>query len=256
MDTGSPSLDPSALAEAIAAAQGWWAEAGVDLLFEDEAQSWLSDPEAEQATPAGPAPFVPPVLAEPEAPPPAALGGEPAAWPQTLEAFGAWWTSDPSLDAGGLGPRLAPRGPAGSPLMVLVPMPEEGDADRLLDGPQGRLLAGFAAAAGIDPDSLFVAAALPRCMAAPDWAGLASRGLGEVLRHLVALAAPERLLVLGNDILPLLAHDPAISAPGRGQLAIQGRSLPMLAHYQPARLLGHARLRAGLWRHWLDWTDG
>jgi hypothetical protein len=29
----------------------------------------------------------------------------------------------------------------------------------------------------------------------------------------------------------------------------------MLTSYAPERLLEHARLRAGLWRAWLDWTD-
>jgi hypothetical protein len=28
-----------------------------------------------------------------------------------------------------------------------------------------------------------------------------------------------------------------------------------LAGYAPAHLLEHARLRARLWRQWLDWTD-
>lgn len=251
------------LAEAIAAAQAWWREAGVDLDYAEEARSWLADP-AEQAgtaarSPAPQAPAAPVAPARPEAARPR-IGGDRAAWPQRVEDFPAWWMAESSLDFGGLGPRVPPRCAAGAPLMVLVPMPESDDAERLLSGPEGRLVAGFALAAGLDPDAIAIASALPRHMAGPDWAGLAAQGLGDVLLHLLSLAAPKRLLVLGRDILPLLGHDPAISAPGPGVLSIQGPSgteaLPILTHYAPARLLGHARLRSGLWRHWLDWTDG
>jgi DNA polymerase len=250
-----PERAPS-LADAIAAAQEWWREAGVDLTFEDEATTWLAEP----ADPADGAPAKaqerrapPPPPASPPAP---RLGGDAATWPQDLDQFTSWWLDDASLDAGGLGPRIAPRGGVGAPLMIVVPMPEDGDDQVLLSGPEGRLLAGFALAAGIDPAALYIASALPRRMVSPDWTGLAERGLGDLLRHHVALAAPQRLLVLGRDILPLLAHDPAISAPGRQELQVQGTRLPMLAHYAPARLLAHAALRAGLWQRWLEFTDG
>lgn len=246
---------PHTLAEAVAAAQAWWRDAGVDLDYTDTAQGWLADPAEQAAQKTKPPAFTPP------APPPPApkirMGGDPATWPTDLPAFRAWWLEEPTLDAGGMNPRVAPRGEAAAPLMVMVPMPEKDDGDVLLSGPEGRLIQGFATAAGIDPAALHIMAALPRHMAAPDWAGLGADGLGEVLRHYIALAAPRRLLVLGRDVLSLIGHDLAQDAPGPGEIAIQGlEKLPMLAHYAPARLLGHAGSRAGLWRHWLDWTNG
>ncbi|OYW46601.1 MAG: hypothetical protein B7Z08_08635 [Sphingomonadales bacterium 32-68-7] len=240
---------PPPLAESLAAALDWWREAGVDLAFHDEPQTWLKadEPDAEAA-----GSHAPPAT---EALPLPRLGGDPAAWPRDFEAFRHWWLAEPSLDTGGLGSRLAPRGPAGAPLMIAVPMPEAEDSETLLSGPHGRLLANMAHAMGFAPDAVLVAAALPRHASVPDWAALTAGGLGAVLQHLIALAAPQRLIVLGRDILPLLAHDPAQDAPAAREITIHGRAVPALSGYAPGRLLEHPRLRADLWRSWLDWTE-
>jgi DNA polymerase len=235
------------LAESIAAAQAWWREAGVDLAFHDEPQGWLADEAPPVEVKAAPARVAPP--------PKPRVGGDPAAWPQDLAAFRRWWLEEPSLDDGGVNPRLAPRGEAGAALMLLVPMPEAGDRDTLLSGAEGRLLTSLATAMGLAPEQVYLAAALPRHTALPDWERLSADGLGEVLLHHVRLANPRRLLVLGTRILPLLGHDPAQAAPAVSELAIQDRSVPVLTSYAPERLLGNARQRAGLWQRWLDWTD-
>jgi DNA polymerase len=171
-----------------------------------------------------------------------------------LAAFRQWWLEETTLDAGGLAPRIAPRGERGAKLMLLVPMPEADDRDSLLSGPEGRLLASLATAMGLAPDQLYLAAALPRHTPAADWERLGAEGLGEIVLHHIRLAAPERLIVLGSRILSLLGHDPAQAAPAVSELAIHGAPVPMLTSYAPERLLEHARLRAGLWRAWLDWT--
>jgi len=238
------------LAERIAAAQAWWREAGVDYAYADEPRAWLTEPAGEPA----PSPAVREAVAAP--PPPPAIGGDRAGWPQDLAAFGRWWLEEPGLDEGGSWPRVAPRGPAGARLMLLAPMPEADDRDALLGGPQGRLLASFALAAGLEPEAVYWAAALPRHTPLPDWPRLAADGLGEVLRHHIALASPQRLIVLGRDVLPLLGHDPAQASPAVSELEIQGGKLELLASFSPARLLDGARQRADLWRRWLEWTEG
>lgn len=238
------------LAEQVAAAQAWWREAGVDFAFADEPQAWLAEPaDEEPAAPQAPAAAVPEIVARPR------IGGDPSGWPQELAAFGAWWVELPHF-GGGMRPRLAPRGPRGAPLAVLVPMPEPDDADSLLSGPQGRLVHSMALAMGFDPDAIYLAAAMPSHEAVPDWAGLARDGLGEVLRHHLALAAPERLIVLGRDVSPLLRHDWTQPAPAVDEIEIQGRKLPLMTSYSPARLLEQPRLRKALWRQWLDWSEG
>lgn len=247
--TATMNARPSpSLADSIAAAQAWWREAGVDLDFQDEPRAWLASPAADEA----PSPVATP--APPSPPPIPAIGGDRAAWPQDLTAFHQWWLSESSLDEGGTYPRIAARGEPGAPLMMLVPMPEAEDSETLLSGPQGRLLHSLALAMGANPDGIYVAAALPRHMAMPDWPGLAARGQGDILSHQIELAAPERLLVLGRGILSLLGHDPAQGAPVPNEFTIQDRSVPLLASFSPARLLENARLRAGLWRRWLNWT--
>lgn len=235
---------PPTLADSIAAAQGWWREAGVDFVYHDEPTTWLAPQPAGDVAIAAPA-------AEP-APERPRIGGNPSLWPSDLGAYARWW-----LEAPGLGPvagRIPPRGPANAPLMVVVPMPEAEDADTLLAGPQGRLLGNMARAMGFAPDAVYFAPALARHVPLPDWPALAADGLGDVLRHHVALANPARLIVLGGDILPLLGHDPAQAAPAVSELAIQQRQLPLMSSYAPGRLLDHPRLRAELWRRWLDWT--
>ena len=152
-------------------------------------------------------------------------------------------------------PRLAPRGEADAAVLMLVPMPEAGDSDVLLSGAQGRLLASFATAAGLAPAAVAVAAALPRYAPHPDWDGLAARGHGDVLLHLLALARPKRLMVFGRNILPLLGHVPAQAAPVLSELTIQGRATPLLVAYTPENLLGSPRACKALWQRWLEWTD-
>jgi DNA polymerase len=239
---------PPTLAESIAAAQAWWREAGVDLAFHDDPQSWLAD-----ETPAAePAPAVAKKLAEP---PPSRIGGDPSGWPQDLPAFRRWWLEEPSLDERGSHPRIPPRGEAGGALMLLVPMPEADDSGSLLSGSEGRLLASLTTAMSLAPEAVYLAAALPRYTALPDWERLRAEGLGEILLHHIRLADPKRLIVLGTRILPLLGHDPAQAAPAVSELAIHGATVPLLTSYAPERLLSNGRQRAGLWQRWLDWTD-
>ena len=243
----------------LAAVLDWWRGAGVDCAFVDTPRRWLQEPAAPAApaaaAAASPRQIPPAPAAAPERP---RIGGDPAAWPQDLEAFRRWWVEDPALDpAAGHGPapRVPPRGQAGAALMVLVPMPEEQDTATLLSGPQGRLVAAMARAMGLAPAALYLASALPRPVTLPDWRALAVDGLGAVLRHHLALAAPQRILVLGRDILPLIEHDPAQAPPAIHHLEVGGRQVPVLASYAPGHLIDHARLRAGLWRQWLDFTD-
>jgi len=245
------------LADSVAAAIAWWRDAGVDCSFTEEPQAWLADPAEERESETAAPVRKPAKEAEPAAPAIPRIGGDRADWPSEVAAFRQWWLEEPSLDLNAPHPRIAPRGEAGAPLMVLVPMPEEEDREALLSGAQGRLVASMAQAMGHSAEAVYLAAALPRHMAVPDWAGLAEAGLGEILRHHIALARPERLIVLGRSIPPLIGHDPAQGTPHAFEIPIDSGAIPALASYAPERLLQQPRLRAGLWRRWLDWTgDG
>ena len=247
-----PSPAPSPLASDIAAALDWWREAGVDATFTDAPRKWLKDPEAAQAPMAKPA-------IKADAPPPApkaTLGGNRALWPQDLAAFQQWWLTEPSLDEGGLAPRVAPRGEAGAELMVVVAMPEESDRDMLLSGRIGTLLDSFLAAAGMPSDKVYRAAVLPRHTPLADWRAVADEGIGAVLAHHVELARPKRLLAFGRNIPPLCGHDPAQGAQNLRSFNHEGGRVSALYEVGLDRLLEKPGLRSRFWQRWLDWTDG
>lgn len=245
---------PSPLAADIAAALYWWRQAGVDATFVDAPRKWLGEPKGAAPPPAPPAAAN--TVQEPPPPPLTLIGGDRAAWPQDLAQFQQWWLEEPSLDEGGLAPRIAPVGQAGAELMVLVDMPEETDRDRLLSGPAGKLLDGFLNAAGLGMTQVYCASVLPRNTPLADWSAIAAEGMGAVLAHHVALARPKRVLVFGQNILPLCGHDPAQGAQNLRSFNHEGGTVPALAEASVDRLLGNWRLRARLWKRWLDWTDG
>ena len=241
------------LADHYAAALDWWREAGVDYDWQDEAHTLLADPAAKKAKAdkADSAPAPQPRKAAPEPPAEKPLGGDPSGWPATLADFAPWWLAEPSLDAGGLFPRMAPRGAAGASLMVLVPMPEAEDANVLLSGQQGRLVANMLRAMGIAGDAAYIAAALPRHTPSADWDGIGRAGMGAVLRHHITLAAPQRVLLLGQNLPPLLG---LAKRPGVAMLEAGSATVPCFASFAPDVLLANAPRRAELWRGWLEWT--
>lgn len=248
----------SPLANDIAAALDWWREAGVDCAFEDEPVNWLKPPETapQAAPPPREQPMQTTARPAPAAPPVPAIGGDRDAWPDSAEAFAPWWLSEPSLDFGGSGPRVPPRGAPGAALMVLVPMPEREDRDTLLSGPQGELLARFLGKAEVATEGVYFAAALPRYMPHPDWSGLRQAGLGRIVQHHIALARPQRVLLMGNDIPPLLGHNPAQNPAFSLDLNHRGGSVPALAARSLEHMLNIPSARSRFWREWQDWTTG
>lgn len=239
------------IAAQIAGALEWWRDAGVDADFADDPHDWLARepaPEAEDFTP-----FVLPAAAAAAAPR-ELLGGDPEAWPQDLGAFQAWWLAEPSLDHGDLARRVAPRGTGDAELMILVPDPEEADADLLLSGPHGKLLRAITGALGLDDSQVYLASALPRRTPMPDWNQLSADGLAAVVRHHIALARPKRLLTFGQGVSSLLGNDPANNPAFLPAINHDGRSLPLLAAMDLAALLARPRAKAGLWQRLLDWT--
>lgn len=264
-----PASDPRL---ALKAVLDWWREAGVDHAYGDEPRAWLAElpaPEVaanpsgtaqpeQRAAPPLPA-YAPPVFA-PAGPPAGAQIARLDALPANLADFRAWWLSEPTLDHGQVAGRVPPRGTRHAALMVLVDHPEAEDRERLLSGPQGRLLDAMLramglAGSGVAGDAVYVAACLPRHMPLPDWAALEAAGLGQVVRHHIALVQPQRLLVFGRHILPLLGHDPAKSAEPLRCFNHQGVTVPLLSARSLAALADKPRMKARLWQEWLDWTQ-
>lgn len=248
------------IAEAFEAALAWWRDAGVDCAFRDEPARWIEiaqtpvDKDDSQTLQAQSrennpekAPQVSTSLSESEL--------DPVVWPRDLESFRAWWLAEPALDEGRTSGRVPPRGVRGATLMIVVPEPEAEDRDRLLSGPQGTLLAAVLSAMSVTEEQIYLASVLPRHTPAVDWNDLATRGMGDLLSHHIALVGPQRLLILGSNILPLISN-----APPQGSAVLQsfqhaGMNIPLLAARSLPALRERPRWKADLWRSWLEWTE-
>ena len=248
-------------ADALEAALDWWREAGVEDDYQDEATSWLAEPEVEQAVTSRK-----PVKApeEPKQTPldrafensgatkPIAAQGSPL--PQTLENFREWWMSDKSLHPSGPESRLPPRGVAGAKVMILVPEPIDGDSEALVSGAPGKFLDAMLNAMGIAPHEAYVASALPAPLALPDWSDMAERGLGAVTQHHVSLAKPRRVLALGRSLAPLFGIEPALAREPNVVKAGED-TLPLLLAPDLDELMRSAPRRRAFWNRWLEWTE-
>lgn len=237
----------------------WWREAGVDADFSDVASGWLAEPEPENAVAAPPPPAPPPIerktalqraLEQPEG---ANEAIDHTALPDSLEKFRSWWMTEPSLGEGALDRRVPPRGVAEAKLMLLLPQPFEDDAEGLLTGGAAPFVAAMLRAMGIAEHQTYLASTLPAPMAMPDWAQLAAAGLGGVLRHHIALARPQRVVLFGRaqlalfDIPPERARDPLVLDCG-------GREVALLAAPDLRNLARSPLRRENFWNRWLDWT--
>lgn len=252
--------DIRARAPALAAAAfDWWRDAGVDCAFVDDPQDWLAEARArDQAGSGAPRPVPARKVAEtPAVTDIPRIGGPRDQWPATLADFPSWWLSEPSLAAAGL-PRVPPAGPAQAGLMVLVAMPEEDDSETLLSGRAGRLLDAMLAAMGLPRAQTYIAAALPARIAAPDWTHLAETGMGDILAHHVALAAPRRMLVFGRSgISTLMGNDSPNNAANLDSFNHDGGRVPAASAHDLEAMLARPALKAGIWSRWLEWTtDG
>lgn len=238
---------------ALTAALDWWRDAGVDGPFVDEPQDWLAA--VATTAPPPPAPLAPLNDKSAErAPPVVATVGARSQWPQSLDGFAEWWLTEPTLASARLR-RIAPAGPREARLMVLVPMPEADDGDALLTGRAGRLLDAMLPAMGIDRAQTYLASALPAHIPMPDWANLRTAGLGEVLLHHIALAAPRKLLILGGStISTLLGHDPPNLAHSLRAINQETSGIDAMPTWDLDAMLVRPALKAGFWSRWLEWT--
>lgn len=234
---------------AIAAAMAWWRDAGVENAFVDAPTTWLQPERSE-----GHDRPKPPSLLRKAPPPEPTAPAAPPPLPETLDQFREWWLSTPDLDGGRVAGRVAPRGEQAPRLMIVTPHPESADRERLLSGPEGRLLEAFQTACGLDGAHVYHASALPCHSPGSDWSSESTTAVGRALRHHIALVRPERLLVLGFVILPLLGHaspqGPAVSL----SFNHEGATVPMLAVRRLPAAASLPRWKSALWRAWLEWT--
>lgn len=217
---------------------GWWRDAGVDVIVGDEPRSWLEEPitRARKASAKSPG--------TPDKP------TGPAQLPADLDGLRNWLLSADSIDVPKVG-RLDTIGDPASGLMILVDMPDRADAEAgtLLSGETGLLFDRMLAAIGRDRASTYVAALSPARITggAVDVDNLES--LGRIAKHHVALAQPERLLVMGDA--PSRVFCGASLNESRGSqhnFNHDGGTVSVTATFHPRFLLQQPRLKAQSWK--------
>lgn len=208
----------------------WWQLAGVDIVIDETPRDWLARPAAATAAPASPPPLAADAL-------PVDLPGVAAA----LRTMAVPGTGEE---------RLTPEGDVASGLMILVGMPEPGDADegRLFAGASGRLFDRVLAALGRDRASVYLASLLPaRPLGGRMDAALADAAARLAGRH-VSLAAPRVLLVCGDDACRAMLGMGVARARGRlHDLNHDGVTVRAIATFHPCQLLEQPRQKAGAW---------
>lgn len=236
--------------EMFAAAMAWWRDAGLTSALDDDPHVWLA-PDEPAKTPGASAPRqIKPVM--PAVAP--AIAEEPTPLPDNLKAFQAWWMTARELDGGRCVGRVPPRGVASPDVMIIACEPEAEDRERLLSGPEGRMIASFLKAGGISDDQVYVASALPCHSPGTEWSAISQGAIAAALRHHVALVAPKRIIAIGGVILPLLGHGSPQAAAVSLSFNHQDATIPLLGLRRIPAPQAQARWKALVWRAWLDWT--
>jgi DNA polymerase len=210
----------------VQSALGWWREAGVDVMIDEEPRDWLR--------PAKPAT----VIAEAPA----------AALPATLAALNSHLADTAFASLGAR--RLAPAGDPASGLMVIADMPEQGDveAGQIFAGEHGRLFDRMLAAIGRDRASIYLATISP-ARAAGRLDAAAAEALKTLALHHIALAQPRMLLVIGQGACTMLLGLDLPAARGRiHQLNHDGGMTPAIATIAPRYLLKQPATKADAWK--------
>lgn len=246
--------------EALQVAQSyhsWWQLAGVDTLVAEEPADWLSKRAPASAPEAEPAPQFTPVepvaaslvLDRPAPQPVVAPLATPM--PDEWDAFQAWLASEPGVPGSQWDQRrVLPSGAVSAPLMVLTSCPEidEQSAGELFAGPPGQLLDAMLRAVGLTRAQCYCASL---AVTRPPGGRLdadARSALTPLLWHHLALARPQKLLLLGNEVTSLVAESDVASARGNLLNVNQdGVNMSAVAILHPALLLARPALKVAAW---------
>ena len=225
----------------------WWREAGVDTIVGDEPRGWLEEPKTPSAAPAAAKPGSAPTSA-------ASL----ADMPSDLASFRQWLLSSETLDAP-VSDRLDAIGDPAGGLMILVDMPEQDDRDArgLLSGTTGQLLDRMLAAIGRDRASTYIAPLSPARIAGGAIDETTLETLATIARHHVALAAPTRLLTMGDAPSRVFCGSGLDESRGTQHIFNHdGGTVSVIATFHPRFLLRQPRFKAQSWKDLQMLTEG
>lgn len=252
----------------------WWSDAGLTEGVADAPCDWLTAPQQAapihavppQSTQAGGGVAAPPTQARSQSAPvqagsaaptaaptaaPSAAFTLPETLPDSLAEFDAWAADTADLPgAAWSASRVLPTGPANAPLMIIADCPDGDDLEsgQLLSGASGRLLDAMFRAIGMERAGLRLASiALTRPPAGRIDAE-AVAPLRRMMLHQIALANPQRILVLGQQTNQLLCET-IIAPDGHGQRDINhfGGITTAYAVHHPRLLLERPLLKRAAW---------
>lgn len=234
----------------------WWSLAGVDALVGEEPAGWLklpvaNDPRPKPTAVAEDAPPPLPAALQRPAPVEAPAPKGPVVFPDAWDAFQTWLAEHSDVPGSQWDARrVLPVGAPGAPLMILTAWPEiEDQRDGLLfAGPAGTLLDAMLRAIGTTQDACYRASLAvtrpPGGRCEPN----AAEDLARLLRHHLKLARPERLLLIGGDILRMAADIALPDARGRLlDVNHDGGKVAAVAVASPAMLLARPAQKAAAW---------
>lgn len=237
----------------------WWSLAGVDTLVGEQPAGWLAVPAANDAAATRPKraaepPSEPPPLpaalhrqpVEPQAEPkgPVSIPGE---W----DDFQRWLATHPDVPGSQWDARrVLPTGQAAAPLMLLTAWPEIDDQReaRLFAGQAGKLLDAMLQAIGLDQSQCYVASLAVTRPPGGRVDAADAADLERLLEQHLRLAAPQRLLLVGSDILRMAAGTELPDARGRLlDINRDGGKVETVAVAHPAMLLARPAQKAAAW---------
>ncbi|MEJ7934919.1 uracil-DNA glycosylase family protein [Sphingobium sp. AN558] len=233
---GSVQDDMAAAADAFVA---WWALAGVDSATDEAAVNWLRAVPA-QIRRAGERLPVAPAQDD----------------PSTLAEFHRWIVSDPAQpERRWPGSPILPSGPVNAPLMIVTDMPDTADvaAGALLVDRAGALFDAMLRAIGFQrPDIYLASLFLSRPPGGMVEAAELDHAATRMAAH-VALAAPRRLLILGDRTVRALlpTNDDRIGMADADGLRVfnhKGGNVSAVATFHPRLLLTQPAAKAECWR--------
>jgi uracil-DNA glycosylase len=233
------------LRDAVASALGWWADAGVDMLADEEVRDWLT-------APARPAPVAPPH------PAPASQADQPAPAPAAPATLPADLAGLLALLAGGdYAPRpapphlrVAPAGDPAAPLMIVTDMPEAGDErSGLFSGETATLYDAMLAAMGLDRARVYCAPLSPARFAGGRIDERHVDPLARIMRRHLSLATPRAVLLFGDEAARVLLGPDALAKRGGIRFVNHdGGEIPAICITHPRTLRRAPAAKAAAWR--------